>query len=163
MDDLDREILIKTGERFPLISEPFIEVANKLKIRQDEVILRLKELLKEGIIRKFGASINHRKIGLIANAMVVWRVPEDRVEEVGSILSTFREITHCYERRTVTSHWEYNLFTVIHGYSRGEVELLVKKFSDIINIKDYVTLYSIKEFKKTSHTYIQKLGRGNRS
>jgi DNA-binding Lrp family transcriptional regulator len=152
VDDIDRQILIVTGEGLPLTSEPFRDIAEKLKIKQEDVIFRLKKLIKEGFVRRFGALVNHRKVGLIANAMVVWRVPQERIEEVGMILSGFNEITHCYQRKTIPGRWEYNLYTVVHGYSYEEVELMIKKLSETVNINDYLTLFSIKEFKKTSFT-----------
>lgn len=150
MDKIDQEILRIIQNGIPLIAEPFREVAEKTGIDEDEVIARLNKLRKTGIIRRFGASINHRKIGMTANAMVTWTVPKNLVEKVGEIMSSYKAVTHCYERQTIPKKWEHNLFTIIHGYNRKSVEQNIKKLSKITGIKDYLVLFSTKEFKRTS-------------
>ncbi len=93
--------------------------------------------------------MRHRKIGIKANAMIAWKVPESMVEEVGRKLASFEEVTHCYERETIPEKWDYNVFTMIHGYSKDEVEKIVREISEKVGIKDYIILYSVKEYKKT--------------
>ncbi|MEM0488093.1 MAG: AsnC family transcriptional regulator [Candidatus Bathyarchaeia archaeon] len=150
MDEIDRKILFEMKRGIPLVTEPFKEIATRLRITQKEVISRLIKLRERGVIRRFGASIEPRRIGLSANAMVVWKVPESRVEEVGTFLSKFKEVTHCCERKTIPRKWEYNLYTVMHAQERETIEMLVKKFSDTIAISDYLVLFSKRKLKKTS-------------
>lgn len=153
MDEADREILKILQDDVPLVSRPFLEVAKKLDIKEEEVIRRIKKMMSEGIVRRFSASIRHRKLGITANPLVAWKVPEKRVEEVGEKLASFEEVTHCYERAAVPGKWEYNIYTMIHGYNRDDVKKTAKKLSDAIGIKDYELLYSSKEFKKTYKRY----------
>lgn len=153
MDETDREILKILQDDVPLVSRPFLEVAKKLDIKEEEVIRRIKKMMSEGIVRRFSASIRHRKLGITANPLVAWKVPEKRVEEVGEKLASFEEVTHCYERAAVPGKWEYNIYTMIHGYNRDDVKKTAKKLSDAIGIKDYELLYSSKEFKKTYKRY----------
>jgi len=84
MDEIDIRLLKSTQDGIPIISEPFKEIAKELRLSEDEVLNRLKSLRKEGVIRRFGASIGHRAIGINANAMCTWNVPDERVEEVGA-------------------------------------------------------------------------------
>lgn len=153
MDETDREILKILQDDVPLVSRPFLEVAKKLDIKEEEVIRRIKKMMSEGIVRRFSASIRHRKLGITANPLVAWKVPERRVEEVGEKLASFEEVTHCYERAIIPGKWEYNVYTMIHGYDRDDVKKTAKKLSDAIGIKDYELLYSSKEFKKTYKRY----------
>lgn len=153
MDNTDKEILKILQDSVPLVSRPFLEVAKKLEISEEEVIRRIKKMMSEGIVRRFSASMRHRKLGILANPLVVWKVPEERVEEVGKKLASLREVTHCYERATVPGKWEYNVYTMIHGYDKKSVEQIAKKLSNAVGIKNYELLYSSKEFKKTYKRY----------
>ncbi|MCK5836138.1 MAG: Lrp/AsnC family transcriptional regulator, partial [Desulfobacula sp.] len=89
-----------------------------------------------------------------ANAMVAWKVDEDRVEETGNIMATFREITHCY-RRDPAPGWEYNLYTMVHASDEEECHSIVKKISQAVKEKNYTLLFSRQELKKTSMKYFE--------
>ncbi|VVB96295.1 HTH-type transcriptional regulator Ptr1 [uncultured archaeon] len=148
MDKINISLLKSTQDGIPIVAEPFGQIASELGISEDEVLDRLGTMIKEGIIRRFGASIGHRVIGITANAMCTWNVPDDRVEEVGAIMAGFSQVTHCYERPRYPD-WKYNLFTMIHAYSRDECEKIAKEISLATGIKDYSILFSEREFKKT--------------
>ena len=154
-DAINKAIIRSTQDEIPLVDEPFAEIANETGISQDEVITRLKELISVGVIKRLGISVNQRKIGIVANAVVAWKVPQEQVKRVGAMLSAYREITHCYERVTVPGKWECNLFTVIHGYNRESVEEIARKMSEAVGISDYLVMFSNEQFKRTSvmHPY----------
>ncbi len=69
MDEIDKKILKSTQDGIPIVSEPFKQIAKELTLPEVEVLRRLEKLLKDGVIRRFGASIGHRAIGITANAM----------------------------------------------------------------------------------------------
>lgn len=148
MDDIDKKIIKLTQNGIPIKRSPFADISAKLGISEQEIIERLKKMKEEGVIRRFGASIGHRDIGIIANAMCVWNVPDERTEEVGTIMAGFSEVTHCYERPRVTG-WDYNLFTMVHSYTREECYETAARMSQATGIKDYKLLFSDREFKKT--------------
>jgi DNA-binding Lrp family transcriptional regulator len=148
MDEIDIRLLKSTQEGIPIVPEPFLEIAKELGIPEDEVLRRLETLIKQGVIRRFGASIGHRSIGITANAMCTWNVPDELVEKVGAIMAGFPEVTHCYERPRFPG-WKYNLFTMIHAYTREECETIANEISIATGIKDYSILFSEREFKKT--------------
>ncbi|MCZ7384022.1 MAG: AsnC family transcriptional regulator [Candidatus Methanoperedens sp.] len=148
MDEIDKKLLKSTQDGIPIVSEPFKQIAKELALPEEEVLRRLDNLLKDGVIRRFGASIGHRAIGITANAMCTWNVPEEKVETVGAIMAGFPEVTHCYERPRFPD-WRFNLFTMIHAYSRDECEKIAREISIATGIKDYSILFSEREFKKT--------------
>lgn len=152
LDEIDLKILSEIEKGIPLTPEPFQDIADVIGITQQEVTSRITKLQESGIIRRFGASIKPRMVGLSANALIAWKVPENRLQEVGNFLSTFKEVTHCYARKAIPEKWEYNLYTVLHARERETIEKLVKKFSDAIAINAYVILFSTRELKKTSTT-----------
>ncbi|WP_342305856.1 siroheme decarboxylase subunit beta [Methanolobus sp. ZRKC5] len=148
MDDIDEKIIKLTQNGIPLKRSPFADISSKLGISEQEIIERLQKMKEEKVIRRFGASIGHRDIGIIANAMCVWNVPDERTEEVGTIMAGFSEVTHCYERPRA-SGWDYNLFTMVHSYTREECYEIAARISEATDIKDYKLLFSDREFKKT--------------
>ncbi|NOQ95789.1 MAG: Lrp/AsnC family transcriptional regulator, partial [Desulfobacterales bacterium] len=118
-----------------------------------EDLLEKTQLLKgQGILRRFGATLRHQLAGFQTNAMVAWRVPEDKVEKSGTLMATFREVSHCYQRR-IQGEWKYNLFTMIHGKNNKDCEHIAKKIADMVEVNEYVVLLSLKEYKKTSPKY----------
>lgn len=146
-NDLDIKLIKQMQDGIPLTKTPYEDVANELGMSEEEVIDRLKNLLANGKIRRLAASIAHRKIGIDSNAMIVWKVPEERVDECGKIMAGFEEVTHCYERPTFPD-WEYNVFTMIHGYTDKECETVIERIKQKTGLDDYVIMYSEREFKK---------------
>lgn len=150
MDNLDMKILLAVQDGIPIVREPFSTIAKQLGLKPEEVVKRLQRLREEKVIRKFEVFIRKRKVGITANAMVVWMVPSNRTQEVGEFFAGFKEVTHCYERRTVPDKWRYNLYTVIHGFKRKTVKEVVKRLSDASQVEDYLILFSVKEFVRRS-------------
>lgn len=148
MDETDIELLKLVQDGISLTHSPFRRLAADLGITEQEVVDRLKDLQKTGKIRRFAASIGHRAIGITANAMCVWNVPDERIEEVGAIMAEFPEVTHCYERPRYPD-WPYNLFTMVHSYTPEDCEKVAIRISDATGIKDYTLIFSEREFKKT--------------
>ena len=119
---------------------------------EEEFVNRIFTLKQSGVIRRFGATLRHQEAGFNSNAMVAWQVPEERIEEVGRILSDFREVTHCYHRRPQRD-WTYNLYTMVHGESREACHRIARRMAEKVHVDEYVLLFSEKEFKKTSMEY----------
>jgi DNA-binding Lrp family transcriptional regulator len=155
LDKLDIELIKMMQEDIPLVERPFLEIAKKLNISEKEVISWVKRSLKSGLMRRFGARISHRKIGINVNPMIAWKISESEIEECGNILAKSPEVTHCYERAT-SEDWPYSIYTMIHCKSKAEADKIAKYLSDQINITDYILLYSIKELKKTHMAYFSE-------
>ena len=130
---------------------PYREIAAQAGMTEQEVLNGIRQMRERGLIRKFGAVVRHREAGFTGNAMVVWAVPEDRCEQVGRILSSFEEITHCYER-SPAFEGKYNLFSMIH-LRHQDIEKIVEKIATFTGIQDYRILASEEEFKKSSMEY----------
>jgi DNA-binding Lrp family transcriptional regulator len=155
MDNIDFEILLALQDGIPLEREPYSTIATHLAITPDEIVERLKRLREEKVIRKFGLFLRKNTAGVVANAMVVWAVPSNRVQEVAEYLSKFREVTHCYERRT-TAKWRYNVYTVIHGVERKIVSEFVNKLAKAVEVEDYLILFSVREFVRRSTGRVER-------
>ncbi|NLB00942.1 MAG: Lrp/AsnC family transcriptional regulator [Methanomicrobiales archaeon] len=157
MDEIDREILRLTQDGIGFEKRPFLRAARRLRISEEEVVARLRRLRQTGVVRRFGTRINPRKADLMANAMVVWRVPPDRVAEVGAAMAESPDVTHCYERRTVPGRWEYNLYTVLHCRDRDDLHRRVAVLSRAAGAADHRVLVSTEEFKRQPSGRIEPL------
>lgn len=156
MDEIDATLLSELKQGIPLTPQPFNEIANKIGITPKEVFMRLNKLKETGVIRRFGACITPNNIGLNANAVIAWNVPANRVNEVGLLFSSLKEITHCYERLTVPERWAYNLYTVMHAQERETIEQAIKGISETVGISDYIILYSKRDLKKNNNQPVSK-------
>jgi DNA-binding Lrp family transcriptional regulator len=147
MDDIDIIILQMMRNGIPIVDQPFSEVSRKLGISQNEVIARLKNLIKEGVIRRFGISIDSQRLGESANALVAIKVPITCVEKIGEALSANPEVTHCFERRIIPRKWEYNLYLVIHGRDREACKKFIQNLLSTLGLNEYIMLFSIRQLK----------------
>ena len=154
LTDLEKIIITMLQADIPVVKRPFLEMAEKIGITEEKFLNVVKDLDDRGMIRRFGATLKHQKSGFKANAMVAWKVDEDRVEKTGKIMATFREITHCY-RRNPAPGWKYNLYTMVHASDEDECYALVKKISKAVGEDEYELLFSRKELKKTSMKYFE--------
>lgn len=131
-----------------LTKRPFRSIANKLKIEEKELIKLIEEYKGKGVIRRFGAVLNHRRIGLKVNALVCWKVEKKQINSIFGIINKFPQVSHCYIR-TAYSAWPYNLYTMVHARTKKEIFRIIQKIASKIKVKDYKTLYTLKEYKKT--------------
>jgi siroheme decarboxylase len=152
LSDLEKSIIRELTGDLPVTSQPFAPIAQQLGISQRHLLTIMKRLKNEGYIRRFGATLRHRNSGFSANAMVVWRIPDEKVDEVGRVMAGFREVTHCYHRRP-EGNWNYNLFTMIHGPGEEACYRTAEKISRETGFDDYQLLFSQRELKKTTMRY----------
>jgi len=96
--------------------------------------------------------LRHRDVGFTANGMIVWKVPEDRITEVGEKLGAFPQVSHCYQRPTYPD-WPYNVFSMIHCKTQAEADVVTKTIEEQIDVHEYKILFSAREFKKTRVEY----------
>jgi len=149
MDELDLELLKVAQEGLDLTERPYRVWGEVLGMREEEIIYRLRAMEGEGIIRRFAATIGHRALGILANALIAWKVPPEKVDEAGAIFAAAEEVTHCYERATAQD-WPYNIYTMVHSRSREECLQIAERLSSRSGISDYIVLFSEKEYKKIS-------------
>ena len=161
MDATDTLLLAALEEGLPFVAEPFAAVGERLGIPQGEVIARVRRLKEAGIIRKFRARIDQRKVGIVANALVAWKPGDSGNGDTGARLAAFPSVTHCYEREPIPGRWEYTHYTVHHGYSRDAVEREVETIARAIGCPDYTILFSTREFKRVPNVRMGENGGGS--
>jgi DNA-binding Lrp family transcriptional regulator len=148
MTDLDLVRALQAG--LPLEPEPYGAVAAPLGASADEVMRRMERMLADGRIRRIGAVPNHYALGYTANGMSVWDVADDRVAQFGPRVGALDFVSHCY-RRARRPGWPYNLYAMVHGRERAEVEAKVAEIAALLGeaSRAHEVLYSARILKKT--------------
>ncbi len=121
IEAIDYQLIEAVQHGLPVISRPYAAIAEQLNIDEREVLERLSELKRKGLIKRLGVIVNHRHLGYQANAMLVWDIPDHLVEQIGEHISRFDFINLCYLRPRRGELWPYNLYCMIHGKSREKV------------------------------------------
>jgi len=152
LSEIERNVINALQEDLPLSPNPFKKFADKLGISVDSMLSICHLLLQKGVIRRYGASINHYKAGYMANAMTCWYVPPEKMMTFVANVIALVQVSHCYERKTNPS-WHYNVFVMIHGYNSSACRNTINKISSDNGINDLAILFSTKEFKKTRIKY----------
>jgi siroheme decarboxylase len=148
----EKAVIRVCQENLPLVSRPWIAAARTLRMSEADLVSRLRDMHAEGILRRFAAVLRHQEAGFSANGMACWRVPEDRIEEVGEVLAADSRVSHCYWRPTFPD-WPYPLFSMVHCESRDEVAAIVDELARKVDVPDYEILWSAREFKKERVRY----------
>jgi DNA-binding Lrp family transcriptional regulator len=148
----EKEIIRVCQDDLPIEARPWAGAASQLGMTEAELVARLREMQDEGIIRRFAAVLRHGEAGFSANGMACWRVPDERIEEVGELLAADPRVSHCYWRPTFPD-WPYPLFSMVHCESRERAAEIVRELSAEVGVDDYEILWSAREFKKERVRY----------
>jgi DNA-binding Lrp family transcriptional regulator len=151
-DERDMAVIKALQGDMPIVSEPYAPAAEQLGMAQDELLAHLEQMQERRLLRRVAAILFHRRAGFSANGMGVWKVPDDRVMELGPQMAAYRGISHCYQRPTYKD-WPYSIFTMAHGRSKDECDAILDSIADATGIDDRATLYSSTEFKKIRLLY----------
>lgn len=151
LDDIDRKIIRATQGGLPLVPRPYEAIGEGVGISAQEVISRMERMLEDGIIRRIGAVPNHYALGLKANGMSVWDVDDAVANTLGAKVGALDFVSHCYLRPRALPIWPYNLFAMVHGTTRREVEKQVAVICDLLGdaCRAQEVLYSSRILKKT--------------
>jgi DNA-binding Lrp family transcriptional regulator len=149
----ERAILRIVQKNLPDSLTPYADIAAAVGTDENTVLQLLREMVQEGSIRRFGASLKHQKAGFTHNAMVAWVVREEEADAAGSAAAEHPLISHCYYRPSSAADWPYELYTMIHGRHPDEYKEVVEHLRATTSLRDFAVLESIRELKKISMTY----------
>ena len=152
LSDLDYAVIRATQGPMEVVSEPFAAPAAELGVSQEQLFEQLESMRERRALRRVAAILFHRRAGFSANGMGVWKVPEERIVELGPRMASFRGISHCYQRPTYAD-WPYSVFTMAHGRSKEECDAILDSIAEDTGIDERRTLYSSTEFKKVRLRY----------
>ena len=151
LDDFDRALIAATQGGLPLVPRPFDAVGERLGVSGQQVRERLAQMLESGLVRRIGAVPNHYRLGFTANGMSVWDVDDALVDQLGERIGQLPGVSHCYRRPRRLPQWPYNLFAMLHGRTRAEVEQQAVQLRELLGTacRGHDILYSTAILKKT--------------
>ena len=155
LTELEKKVIAAVQGDLPLSPQPYDEIASQIGASVEQVLETLQSLCDRGVIRRFGATLRHQRSGFTANAMVAWKVPDERVDKVGEIFAGFTEVSHCYHRNPAEG-WPYKLYTMVHANDEDACRAIASEMSTKAQVAEYTLLFSRKELKKTSMEYFKE-------
>jgi DNA-binding Lrp family transcriptional regulator len=151
-DERDVAVIRALQGDMPVIPEPYAPAAAALNMPQADFLAHLARMQERKLLRRVAAILFHRRAGFSANGMGVWKVPDERIMELGPQMAAYRGISHCYQRPTYAD-WPYSVFTMAHGRSKDECDAILDSIAADTGISERATLYSSTEFKKIRLLY----------
>jgi DNA-binding Lrp family transcriptional regulator len=161
MNNRDRALVAALQDGLSLTTRPFATLALQAgwlgASGGRQAIERVGQWIDAGIIKRFGVIVRHRALGFRANAMCVWDVPAHDVDRLGEALASEPGVTLCYRRRRAESGWPYNLFCMVHGRNRIDVEARLAVLTARHGLATYphAVLFSRRAFKQCGARYVE--------
>ncbi len=151
----EKALIAAISRGLPLVKRPYAEIASQIGSTEALVIDGIRHLIQRGDIKRFGVIVRHRKLGYLANAMVVWDIPDERIVELGNSISRYDFVNLCYQRPRRLPDWPYNLFCMIHGLDHDDVIRQVKLINKQCGLtkNKFDILFSRRCFKQRGATY----------
>lgn len=140
------------------VSRPYAQLAKHCGLSEKTVLKHIDNWQQEGLIKRFGVVVRHHEMGYRANAMVVFDLPDDQIEAIGTQLAQEPAVTLCYRRERCLPHWSNNLYCMVHGRSREEVAPVVERLAATAGVAPSV-LFSVRRFKQCGARYFAGAGR----
>ena len=140
LDRRDRQLLNLMQNEFPLTTQPYLDIARKLDISEEEVLNRIQAMKQNGIIRRTGAILDSQKMGFYST-LCACRVEEERIDEVAAIINGQKGVTHNYVR----DHY-YNVWFTLTAPSYDEAMKIIRDMQQVARIK-VLAMPAIKTYK----------------
>jgi DNA-binding Lrp family transcriptional regulator len=152
LTQVEKLVINELQQDLPLSTAPFATMASKLGMDESKFMEACASLVRSGVIRRYGASLDHNRAGYGANVLTCWYAAPDRVAGAGHVLAAFKEVSHCYERKTSQS-WRYNLFAMLHSRNMEDCREAIGRLSAASGLNDFITLFTLRELKKARIKY----------
>ncbi len=120
LDPLDWRLLDEFQHDFPLIPEPYAELAQRLDITEAEVLERLSALQQRGGISRIGPVFRPHSIG--NSCLAAMTIPADELDRVAEYVNAQPEVNHNYQREH-----RFNLWFVVTGRDQGEIDAVISR------------------------------------
>jgi len=153
-DETDLAILNALQDDLPLVSRPWEAIAGRLGITEPDLLARMKKMEDAKIIRGISPVLESRPLGLHAATLAALRVPEERLDEVAPIISSYPEVSHNFRR----DH-EWSLWFTIAAQDRESLKGVLDEILERTGIpaRDAIDLPTVNRIKiDVRFSFIQK-------
>lgn len=156
LPELDRRLFAALQGGLPIVAAPWEMLGRRVGLNEGMVIETVERALADGVIRRFGVVVRHHEVGIGANAMCVWDIPDHLASALGRELAREPAVTLCYRRKRAVPHWPYNLFCMIHGSARQAVLAMRDQIAARLELDrwPHTVLFSGRRFKQRGAHYL---------
>jgi siroheme decarboxylase len=141
MDEIKAELLNILQCDFPIEGRPYLTIAKKLKVSEEDVINLVKTLKEEGYIRRIGGIFDSKKLGYTSTLCAVM-VPDNKIDEVSIIINSYPGVTHNYLRKHL-----YNIWFTLTAQSNEDIKSIIEEIKLRTGIYNIMTLEAKNTFK----------------
>jgi DNA-binding Lrp family transcriptional regulator len=104
MDGIDRSIINRLQDGFPICERPYQAMAELLGLEESQLIARLERLLTDKTLTRFGPMYQIERMGG-AFSLAAMSVPEADFDRVAAIVNAMPEVAHNYQRAHPLNMW----------------------------------------------------------
>lgn len=114
-----QQLLNQFQHNLPLSSTPYADMASQLGTDEASLLSLLKTLQDEQIISRIGAVFRANRVGV--STLAAMAVPNDRLEQVAEIISSYPAVNHNYEREH-----HFNLWFVLTAQDSEQLQSILE-------------------------------------
>lgn len=152
LSEKEKQVVSYLQGNIPITAELFKDIAKALNFDENELLDILSNWQEKGALKRISCIIRHQLFGFKGNAMCVWKVPENKIDELGAKLADRHDVSHCYQRKMLPE-FPYNLYAMVHAESCEGVKGKFRELEQMEDIGNGRMLLSSKELKKSSPVY----------
>lgn len=144
LDGTDIAILNSLQEDIPMVLRPYLSIAEKVGISEEEILVRMERLRDCGILRGISPIIESSTCGLTAATLIALHVHPERIQEVATIISSYPEVSHNFQR----DH-HYQIWFTVAGRDREHLKEIIGEIQQRTGIgeDDLLDLPTVKRLK----------------
>ena len=151
LNEVQKMMLLKLQDGLPVMDTPF-DCLSAGNSDQNDILTIITQLIKDGVIRRIAAVLDHRRLGFVANCLFVCRVADRSLTDCGKALAAVPMVSHCCRRKPLEK-WPYNLYAMMHSRSMDEIQTRIKHFVACEQLKCFELLPTAAELKKQPVKY----------
>jgi len=141
LDAIDKTLLNDIQWVFPLVERPYLEIAKKHKISEEDVMRRISILKEMGIIRQINAIFDTRRLGY-KSALIAFSVKPEKLDNVAEMVNKHPGVSHNYER-----NHEYNMWFTLAVPPGSDIKQDLYKMASLEGVIKYRVLPTLKLYK----------------
>ena len=141
IDGKDRKILNQIQVDFPVDSRPYKILAEKIGIREDELIQRINQMKKDLLIRRIGGNFSPDRLGYYSTLCAA-KVPKEKIEVFTKTVNEYSGVTHNYKR----DH-EFNIWFTFIEASVETIKTNLENIKKTTKVETILNLPATRVFK----------------
>jgi DNA-binding Lrp family transcriptional regulator len=141
LDSIDKNLLNDIQWVFPLVNRPYLEIATKHGLAEDDVIRRIERMKQAGLIRQINAIFDTRRLGY-KSALVAFSVRPEKLLEVADKVNEHPGVSHNYER-----NHEYNMWFTLAVPPGSDMKEDLDRMASLDGVIKYRLLPTLKLYK----------------